>query len=1834
MPALDVSSSKTQRAPGSSTSPVPSVHNHHVARPSSGQGISAAAAASASASAAAAATINSITNNTSSALHPTPSTTSLSASSIISTTSTSSKRVGPLSIAPFVSSPPSQASLLQSHSPNHSSVTNSTLRQQGPNRSRKKQKEEYRKQFRTAQQNEQNAVLSTSAVTASAAAAASAKKKCPGIGVGVGNGGSSGSNSSSNSGSSSSSSSNNNSNNGSGTASHSNSMLSSSSRPPQSILTANDSVLPVTSISSKRTPSATRPRIEPVQKKSSQTQSQQSRSTTLSSISSATKGSSQQQPQQYLEVPSNPIVIPTSPMSSSSSPSTMHSPLLASPSSGSYFFFRPDNHPPSSVASASAAAAFKKLPVASVSSSSSSTSSASFATSPSAGSKHLAYYLSDTNEHGQRATSPSATSDYSVYYQSQQNHHSFDDPASAQAASSSLLSNAARTARQPSPIVTLTEHDAASSLAAAKHSIFTTPKEISALEMLIHENNQLPPKQRRVAHAAAKALPMNDTESDTNATTTNTATASATSEDSIEEETLQQAAARSAQMGPPSPLLQASGASATTGNSGDTTSIAAPEDNAIKRTAMKAASLATQKQQQEAQAKEQLREQQQQLEKLEKQERLQQIQQQIQLQIQHEKQQQLLLDQNQAKYISKVANLQKQQQQQRAVAQSSTAATKPISTASTAAIIAAANPLEVAPAKELSPSPGLSPSLEPNLETESVVGVPTSVSTSTSPPQASGGAILYSPTPIKGGALNHIPLLQSHGRTLSVAQNNKSSTSISHNNNNNNNNNNTHLKAPSVPKRPRSAQSVDSVVSSWTDAHAADHQPHASAAATHTSTHAPIAVSKPKAKKLTPTPGVHHSQTLPVSTSIQQQHHPTVTRAATSVTIPTKSSRPLSYHVGLGYMPGSAPAPVAPSHIGFKATTLRQHRKTKSSSSSAQNFALRSSATLPPLPSQSSSLAAAAAFPDFEKPLAPHAPHYHFPTTSSSSSSMASVAPSGNPLHATSGTDSATYHTRGLMKTATTLAQNTIANATPTNQSNSSATGRILSLATYPHSQMSHFNPPVLTNSSLTSTSSSANVVVPTLRSGRGNHGILSLVKRKLIPGESSSNNASNNGGNCAGSGVGVSGSGIIGESLHVDDGGLNLSRVKTTMRKQSRRKSFNEDKPWKHHVDAMTLTDSEKRRYEGLWASNRGKHLKYLYHPEDYEEEEEEEEEHNNEENKKIITLVQTTKPVEESEDDYEEEDEEDSELSASSDEESDLDDDDDEDDDEEEEDDDDDDDEDDDDEEDASDMASMTSGYDEDLEDEDEEDEEENEIKPQVHHPHPVLNLPVEDVPLRRTSAPEIMTRAASAPSTASAPAPSMNTVASSASSQYLTACTSPTPSIAETGVDTEIRRHSASASVPSRSSSDNLPDSTAIPRAQTASPTLQQKNNKATSMAAALAIHATAGSSRLSRSPSPSLTSAHGISRASSPSPMYIQSVNNSRGASPSVLDVPFESMTRSSRFPGGLTTTTSSPGSGGALATVLVRPGAKRASSSHSIERLKNTFRSMSPPKLRGRNAEEEWVQRQAEERAHREMKQQIEKQQQLRQQQLAEREKSTKEKPSKTESSDKLTGINTVTTTTPTSTAIVRASQIPPPSKVYRVERDPKDDIHGFIVRDLWRRSRLPDTTLAQIWTLVDRNHDGTLDREGFLVGTWLVDQCLYGRKLPHKIDDALWRSVSRLGVTVEILKKKQLRQRERQQRHEQRQHEQQLKRHAQNHRVKTLHGPTIAGHHVVPHKHHKHDTLVVAEGDVAGEVGDKQAKRALKKQQKLDDKQRKEKKKLEKKQRKELEKERLRELEK
>ncbi|KAI1450659.1 hypothetical protein F5Y02DRAFT_268 [Annulohypoxylon stygium] len=78
--------------------------------------------------------------------------------------------------------------------------------------------------------------------------------------------------------------------------------------------------------------------------------------------------------------------------------------------------------------------------------------------------------------------------------------------------------------------------------------------------------------------------------------------------------------------------------------------------------------------------------------------------------------------------------------------------------------------------------------------------------------------------------------------------------------------------------------------------------------------------------------------------------------------------------------------------------------------------------------------------------------------------------------------------------------------------------------------------------------------------------------------------------------------------------------------------------------------------------------------------------------------------------------------------------------------------------------------------------------------------------------------------------------------------------------------------------------------------------------------------------------------------------------------------------------------------------------------------------------------------------------------------------------------------------------------------------DKEQGIANVVVRDLWSRSRLPIDELAEVWDLVDRRGKGYLDRTEFVVGMWLVDQRLRGRKIPRKVTDSVWGSAK--GVRV------------------------------------------------------------------------------------------------------------------
>lgn len=78
-----------------------------------------------------------------------------------------------------------------------------------------------------------------------------------------------------------------------------------------------------------------------------------------------------------------------------------------------------------------------------------------------------------------------------------------------------------------------------------------------------------------------------------------------------------------------------------------------------------------------------------------------------------------------------------------------------------------------------------------------------------------------------------------------------------------------------------------------------------------------------------------------------------------------------------------------------------------------------------------------------------------------------------------------------------------------------------------------------------------------------------------------------------------------------------------------------------------------------------------------------------------------------------------------------------------------------------------------------------------------------------------------------------------------------------------------------------------------------------------------------------------------------------------------------------------------------------------------------------------------------------------------------------------------------------------------------------DRVHALVVRDIYSRSRLPTDTLSEVWDLVDRSGDGTLAKEEFVAGLWLIDQRLKGRKLPVRVGEGVWGSLGALsGVRI------------------------------------------------------------------------------------------------------------------
>ncbi|KAF2758849.1 hypothetical protein EJ05DRAFT_324145 [Pseudovirgaria hyperparasitica] len=84
--------------------------------------------------------------------------------------------------------------------------------------------------------------------------------------------------------------------------------------------------------------------------------------------------------------------------------------------------------------------------------------------------------------------------------------------------------------------------------------------------------------------------------------------------------------------------------------------------------------------------------------------------------------------------------------------------------------------------------------------------------------------------------------------------------------------------------------------------------------------------------------------------------------------------------------------------------------------------------------------------------------------------------------------------------------------------------------------------------------------------------------------------------------------------------------------------------------------------------------------------------------------------------------------------------------------------------------------------------------------------------------------------------------------------------------------------------------------------------------------------------------------------------------------------------------------------------------------------------------------------------------------------------------------------------------------------------DESADVLDLVVRDIWARSRLQDHVLEEVWDLVDSRKVGRLTKEEFVVGLWLVDQRLKGRKLPTRVGESVWASVTGAGVKIRYKK--------------------------------------------------------------------------------------------------------------
>lgn len=90
---------------------------------------------------------------------------------------------------------------------------------------------------------------------------------------------------------------------------------------------------------------------------------------------------------------------------------------------------------------------------------------------------------------------------------------------------------------------------------------------------------------------------------------------------------------------------------------------------------------------------------------------------------------------------------------------------------------------------------------------------------------------------------------------------------------------------------------------------------------------------------------------------------------------------------------------------------------------------------------------------------------------------------------------------------------------------------------------------------------------------------------------------------------------------------------------------------------------------------------------------------------------------------------------------------------------------------------------------------------------------------------------------------------------------------------------------------------------------------------------------------------------------------------------------------------------------------------------------------------------------------------------------------------------------------------------------YPIDLPEEGLILNLVVFEIWKRSYLNNELLCQIYNMVDTRKDGTLTRQSFLVGMWLVDQCLYGRKLPKELNKNVWLSALGLGIDLNTYEK-------------------------------------------------------------------------------------------------------------